>query len=159
MTMFACMLFSAVAFAKAASVTETSTVSVNGPSPGFDKFWVSGDNIQHARGWIIPSTIFGGAVGEEGQELGTQIIYLDWNLDLDTGNGTFNGTFERTWTVNGVTDTYTGRFRATVMGFFFQGTTTGHGAAGTQYKASFAGVWGGPGSTSTGRILDPSGGS
>lgn len=160
MFMLPCLLFTTMVLAKPASVTETSTATVNSPSPGFDKLWVDDDGVQHARGWIIPAQIFGGAAGEGGILLGTQLAYLDWNIDLATQNGDFHGTFEREWTVKGVSGIFVGRFQATIMGGAFQGTSSAKGSGGFQgmkFNGIFAGIWRGGGRSGTGRILDPSG--
>ena len=71
-----------------------------------------------------------------------------------------HGTFDRDWTVKGTSGKITGRFQGTIIGFVYQGTTTGKGSAGFQgmkFNAVFTGLWGGGGASSSGRILDPSG--
>jgi hypothetical protein len=130
----------------------TATV-VNDPSPGFDRLWVDEDGVQHARGWIIPATV----LGEGG---GNQVSYLDWNIDLVTGNGDFHGTVVRNWTVKGTTGTFEGRFDATIEGFLFEGTGIVHGSGGfdgMKAEVVFTGIFGGGGSSESGVILDPKG--
>ena len=118
------------AAAKPASRTETSGFTSNGPSPGFDRFWVDDDGVQHARGWIIPADVFGEEAGAPVGLSGSQIISLDWNIDLLTGDGDFHGSFERDWTVKGTSGTFTGRFQATIEAFIFEGTSTSRGSGG-----------------------------
>jgi hypothetical protein len=131
----------------------TTATAVNDPSPGFDRLWVDEDGVQHARGWIIPATV----VDEGG---GNQVSFIDWNIDLATGNGDFHGTVVRNWTVKGTTGTFEGRFDGTIEGFLFQGTVSSQGSGGfdgMKYKGVFTGVWGEGVVGETGVILDPKG--
>ena len=160
MFLLSCLLFSAMAFAAPASVTETSITTVTVATTGPDKEWLDEDGVLHTRGLILHADVFGGAVGEEGILLGTQTAVLAFNIDLATGNGDLHGTFVRSWTVKGVSGTFSGSFQSTIMGFFFVGTVTAKGSdgfAGMVHTAVVAGVFGGGGLSSTGTILDPSG--
>ena len=145
-------LLAASAMAKKASRTPTSSVTFDIAVFPAERLWVNG-GIQHGRGQIIESTV----LGEGG---GSQVVSLDWNIDLVTGNGTFNGTYVRDWTVNGTFGTFEGHFRATINDFSFDGTHSGQGSggfAGMKFNGQFTGFWGSATVTGVQVILDPTG--
>jgi formylmethanofuran dehydrogenase subunit C len=116
------------------------TVQMGAP----DRVWVSG-HILHIRGEVDTGTLAGDLVG-------TIITTINGNVDLNTGNGTLDGSF----VIATASETWTGSFRGTITPSGGSGSFVGQGVTGTTIIGTF--IQTSPTTfIDTGVILDPHG--
>lgn len=98
------------------------------------RIWVSGDGVQHTRGFPLAGPVFGDLNG-------TLSIVFNTNLNLATGHGAAFGSFVLAVEWNGLIGTFEGRSEAKYQNFLVSdGHGIGHGTgdfAGMQIELYF----------------------